>query len=180
MPLIVVFRPESASAPLPLYALNASRLLHQSAAYLQIHQNFWLSRASNFQSTLRLSIGCSNSFWLLFSHIPIPCSRFSPNNKPPKSRTRYAWATARPTSFPVKSTMMVLWNQSTAIGNRLQMRKVSMCCVRVFLFLADRFQDKDLQTAYFRGRKLRGRRVQLPEGYEGKFISIDICPGHAC
>ncbi|KKA25246.1 Ribonuclease H2 subunit C, partial [Rasamsonia emersonii CBS 393.64] len=23
------------------------------------------------------------------------------------------------------------------------------------------------QTAYFRGRKLRGRRVELPEGYEG-------------
>ncbi|KAL4874125.1 hypothetical protein BDV12DRAFT_159134 [Aspergillus spectabilis] len=28
-------------------------------------------------------------------------------------------------------------------------------------------KDKDLQTAYFRGRKLRGRRVQIPEGYEG-------------
>ncbi|KAL4885314.1 ribonuclease H2 non-catalytic subunit-domain-containing protein [Aspergillus karnatakaensis] len=28
-------------------------------------------------------------------------------------------------------------------------------------------KDKDLQTAYFRGRKLRGRRVQIPEGFEG-------------
>ncbi|KAL4927371.1 ribonuclease H2 subunit C [Aspergillus undulatus] len=28
-------------------------------------------------------------------------------------------------------------------------------------------KDKDLQTAYFRGRKLRGRRVHIPEGYEG-------------
>ncbi|KAL3476249.1 ribonuclease H2 non-catalytic subunit-domain-containing protein, partial [Aspergillus californicus] len=28
-------------------------------------------------------------------------------------------------------------------------------------------KDKSLQTAYFRGRKLRGRRVQIPEGYEG-------------
>ncbi|KAL4806426.1 ribonuclease H2 non-catalytic subunit-domain-containing protein [Aspergillus unguis] len=28
-------------------------------------------------------------------------------------------------------------------------------------------KDKDFQTAYFRGRKLRGRRVQIPEGYEG-------------
>ncbi|KAL2817386.1 ribonuclease H2 non-catalytic subunit-domain-containing protein [Aspergillus granulosus] len=27
--------------------------------------------------------------------------------------------------------------------------------------------DQNLQTAYFRGRKLRGRRVQIPEGYEG-------------
>ncbi|PWY92895.1 ribonuclease H2 subunit C [Aspergillus heteromorphus CBS 117.55] len=27
--------------------------------------------------------------------------------------------------------------------------------------------DKNLQTAYFRGRKLRGRRVAIPEGYEG-------------
>ncbi|KAL2866421.1 ribonuclease H2 subunit C [Aspergillus lucknowensis] len=27
--------------------------------------------------------------------------------------------------------------------------------------------DKHLQTAYFRGRKLRGRRVQIPEGYKG-------------
>ncbi|KAL2853429.1 ribonuclease H2 non-catalytic subunit-domain-containing protein [Aspergillus pseudoustus] len=28
-------------------------------------------------------------------------------------------------------------------------------------------KDKNLQTAYFRGRRLRGRRVQIPEGYEG-------------
>ncbi|EIT73144.1 putative ribonuclease H2 subunit C [Aspergillus flavus] len=28
-------------------------------------------------------------------------------------------------------------------------------------------KDKNLQTAYFRGRKLRGRRVAIPEGYEG-------------
>ncbi|KAI9369523.1 ribonuclease H2 non-catalytic subunit-domain-containing protein [Aspergillus egyptiacus] len=28
-------------------------------------------------------------------------------------------------------------------------------------------KDKNLQTAYFRGRKLRGRRVEIPEGYEG-------------
>ncbi|KAL4957997.1 ribonuclease H2 non-catalytic subunit-domain-containing protein [Aspergillus filifer] len=28
-------------------------------------------------------------------------------------------------------------------------------------------KDKNLRTAYFRGRKLRGRRVQIPEGYEG-------------
>ncbi|KAL4786777.1 ribonuclease H2 non-catalytic subunit-domain-containing protein [Aspergillus varians] len=28
-------------------------------------------------------------------------------------------------------------------------------------------KDKNLQTSYFRGRKLRGRRVQIPEGYEG-------------
>ncbi|KAL5334523.1 ribonuclease H2 non-catalytic subunit-domain-containing protein [Aspergillus crustosus] len=28
-------------------------------------------------------------------------------------------------------------------------------------------KDKDLQTAYLRGRKLRGRRVQIPERYEG-------------
>ncbi|CEL04435.1 hypothetical protein ASPCAL05565 [Aspergillus calidoustus] len=28
-------------------------------------------------------------------------------------------------------------------------------------------KDQNLQTAYFRGRKLRGRRVQIPEGYEG-------------
>ncbi|KAE8146313.1 ribonuclease H-like domain-containing protein [Aspergillus avenaceus] len=28
-------------------------------------------------------------------------------------------------------------------------------------------QDKNLQTAHFRGRKLRGRRVAIPEGYEG-------------
>ncbi|KAE8413472.1 ribonuclease H2 non-catalytic subunit-domain-containing protein [Aspergillus pseudocaelatus] len=28
-------------------------------------------------------------------------------------------------------------------------------------------KDTNLQTAYFRGRKLRGRRVAIPEGYEG-------------
>ncbi|KAE8354620.1 ribonuclease H2 non-catalytic subunit-domain-containing protein [Aspergillus coremiiformis] len=28
-------------------------------------------------------------------------------------------------------------------------------------------KDKNLRTAYFRGRKLRGRRVAIPEGYEG-------------
>ncbi|GKZ77388.1 hypothetical protein AnigIFM56816_010687 [Aspergillus niger] len=28
-------------------------------------------------------------------------------------------------------------------------------------------KDQNLQTAYFRGRKLRGRRVAIPEGYEG-------------
>lgn len=28
-------------------------------------------------------------------------------------------------------------------------------------------KDKNLQTAYFRGRKLQGRRVAVPEGYEG-------------
>ncbi|OJJ57875.1 hypothetical protein ASPSYDRAFT_90069 [Aspergillus sydowii CBS 593.65] len=28
-------------------------------------------------------------------------------------------------------------------------------------------KDKDLQTAHFRGRRLRGRQVQIPEGYEG-------------
>ncbi|KAL4917500.1 ribonuclease H2 non-catalytic subunit-domain-containing protein [Aspergillus aurantiobrunneus] len=28
-------------------------------------------------------------------------------------------------------------------------------------------KNKNLQTAHFRGRKLRGRRVQIPEGYEG-------------
>ncbi|KAH8434819.1 ribonuclease H2 subunit C [Aspergillus melleus] len=28
-------------------------------------------------------------------------------------------------------------------------------------------KDENLQTAYFRGRKLRGRRVAIPEGYEG-------------
>ncbi|KAL3435643.1 ribonuclease H2 non-catalytic subunit-domain-containing protein [Aspergillus tetrazonus] len=32
-------------------------------------------------------------------------------------------------------------------------------------------KDKDLQTAYFRGRRLRGRRVQLPEGYEGVVVT---------
>ncbi|KAL4901893.1 hypothetical protein BDW74DRAFT_159138 [Aspergillus multicolor] len=32
-------------------------------------------------------------------------------------------------------------------------------------------EDKDLQTAYFRGRKLRGRRVHLPEGYEGVVVT---------
>ncbi|KAL4754465.1 hypothetical protein BDW72DRAFT_166226 [Aspergillus terricola var. indicus] len=31
--------------------------------------------------------------------------------------------------------------------------------------------DKGLQTAYFRGRRLRGRRVQLPEGYEGVVVT---------
>ncbi|RAL12154.1 ribonuclease H2 subunit C [Aspergillus homomorphus CBS 101889] len=28
-------------------------------------------------------------------------------------------------------------------------------------------QDKDVQIAYFRGRRLKGRRVAVPEGYEG-------------
>ncbi|OOF90822.1 hypothetical protein ASPCADRAFT_58788 [Aspergillus carbonarius ITEM 5010] len=28
-------------------------------------------------------------------------------------------------------------------------------------------EDKNQQTAYFRGRKLRGRRVAIPKGYEG-------------
>ncbi|KAL2814065.1 ribonuclease H2 subunit C [Aspergillus cavernicola] len=32
-------------------------------------------------------------------------------------------------------------------------------------------KDKNLQTAYFRGRKLRGRWVQIPEGYEGVVAS---------
>ncbi|KAL6233663.1 hypothetical protein BDW75DRAFT_184121 [Aspergillus navahoensis] len=31
--------------------------------------------------------------------------------------------------------------------------------------------EKDLQTAYFRGRRLRGRRVQIPEGYEGVVVT---------
>ena len=29
------------------------------------------------------------------------------------------------------------------------------------------YTDQNSQTAYFRGRKLRGRRVAVPEGYEG-------------
>ncbi|KAL3467416.1 ribonuclease H2 non-catalytic subunit-domain-containing protein [Aspergillus heterothallicus] len=32
-------------------------------------------------------------------------------------------------------------------------------------------KDQNLQTAYFRGRKLRGRRVQIPEGYEGVVVT---------
>ncbi|RDW74682.1 ribonuclease H2 subunit C [Aspergillus mulundensis] len=32
-------------------------------------------------------------------------------------------------------------------------------------------EDNNLQTAYFRGRKLRGRRVHLPEGYEGVVVT---------
>jgi hypothetical protein len=27
--------------------------------------------------------------------------------------------------------------------------------------------DESLQTAYFRGRRLRGRRIAIPEGYQG-------------
>ncbi|BCS30249.1 ribonuclease H2 subunit C [Aspergillus puulaauensis] len=37
---------------------------------------------------------------------------------------------------------------------------------RYWMPIADE-KDKDLQTAYFRGRRLRGRQVQIPEGYEG-------------
>ncbi|KAL4980843.1 ribonuclease H2 non-catalytic subunit-domain-containing protein [Aspergillus desertorum] len=32
-------------------------------------------------------------------------------------------------------------------------------------------KDEDLQTAYFRGRRLRGRRVQIPKGYEGVVVA---------
>ncbi|KAL4987626.1 ribonuclease H2 non-catalytic subunit-domain-containing protein [Aspergillus falconensis] len=31
--------------------------------------------------------------------------------------------------------------------------------------------EKDFQTAYFRGRRLRGRRVRIPEGYEGVVVT---------
>ncbi|KAL4998160.1 ribonuclease H2 non-catalytic subunit-domain-containing protein [Aspergillus recurvatus] len=31
--------------------------------------------------------------------------------------------------------------------------------------------EKDVQTAYFRGRRLRGRRVQIPEGYKGVVVA---------
>ncbi|PYI02552.1 ribonuclease H2 subunit C [Aspergillus sclerotiicarbonarius CBS 121057] len=31
--------------------------------------------------------------------------------------------------------------------------------------------DQNQQTAYFRGRKLRGRRVAIPEGYQGVIVT---------
>ena len=53
------------------------------------------------------------------------------------------------------------------------MKKVRRYSIRAILF-PRLFQaqylsytDQNSQTAYFRGRKLRGRRVAVPEGYEG-------------
>src|SRR5437763_1398465 len=42
---------------------------------------------------------------------------------------------------------------------------------RFFLHHADAAPDKT-RTAYFRGRKLRGRPVNLPEGYEGELRPV--------
>src|SRR5947207_1269662 len=58
------------------------------------------------------------------------------------------------------------WSPSLEIGNRTTWRGEDTQ-FRFFLYHADVAPDKT-RTAYFRGRKLRGRPVNLPEGYEGE------------
>jgi ribonuclease H2 subunit C len=66
---------------------------------------------------------------------------------------------------PVNATERY-WKPEVGHGTKQHTRRVNR-------FITD-FTADGSRTAYFRGRKLEGREIKVPEGYKGVFISINI------
>lgn len=127
-----------------------------------------------FSATRRVTLESSSS-----QHIPTPipvypptCSPFSILIKHPSLNQKQI--NASQTSSPVESTTTAQSTPSSATGlHRSMSSRVRHATLNQRVLTI----PENVQTVYFRGRKLQGRRVAVPDGYRGKSAThaVPVC-----